>query len=281
VVPPSDEDGSSAKRADELIAQIIPLRQRAGNEVEAPHGEVEVNASPEASERSVWDPPAAELPRRATHRPADQGAPARARRFPTPARGRRLAAGALLAMALGAALVLALLGGAFFKPRGSGVRGAASSSRIHALAGRAAREGARRTRAAGHSSQSREVHRQGTRAEKAMHPTTSSGGRTAVAQADSEAQATPPVASAATSSGPSSQAGAALPSAAGEQGQAGEGTRASAEASPPVAASVAAPPAPERSGSTAEGSSQAPAKPRSETPTTSAQSQCVPGELGC
>jgi hypothetical protein len=66
-VPPRDGDDISAGSDDELVAQIIPLRQREQDSVYPPRVLEPVDDPPPLGERSVWDQPTTEL-RRATRR---------------------------------------------------------------------------------------------------------------------------------------------------------------------------------------------------------------------
>ncbi len=69
-MPPSHEDGPRPEQGDELIAQIIPLRKRASGSTRwdaQGSGASEEPVSPRHSrptQRSVWDSPGADLPRR-------------------------------------------------------------------------------------------------------------------------------------------------------------------------------------------------------------------------
>lgn len=114
-MPPSHEDGPRPEQGDELVAQIIPLRKRASGPTQSDargSGAYEEPVSPQHSrpaQRSVWDSPGADLPRRkasASERRAGRrgGSPLRWR----PGKWARLAPA--LALGVGALVVLLVSG---------------------------------------------------------------------------------------------------------------------------------------------------------------------------
>jgi hypothetical protein len=264
-VPPRDGNGGPSDDEDGLVAQIIPLRRRerepeksqspsfpvpgvAGDEPPA------ARRMPPPAERSVWDPPTAELRRRR----AEPGSPAQSARAPRPLASRRswrVAAVSAVAAAAGAAtLVLVLTGGPGGRSRhapkeaASATLKASSTATGHSvIKTQPFARRARHTRgdAAAH-------HRQQTRA-RALHVQHQQSPSPAAQDAAAESVAA------------NSQA-AAPPSATPHQTAASSNT----ESTPATA----------RSEGAAAAETPAAAAPSASTSSTP-QNQCVPGELGC
>lgn len=262
IVPPRDGDRFSSDGEDGLVAQIIPLRHRERDPDEQPSPGTQARDDdpplslgdvPPQGERSIWDPPTAELRRRRTETGSTQSLGSRvdgggtlASRFSW----RLLAVAATVALS---AVVFALaVSSAYRGQSGSAMRQTASSTlRASATAkGRSATANhspARRSRqaqtAAGSPRQQqprrRELHRH--------HP-----------------QSPPPAAHGTASESAVADSAAGVPT--------------SAIRGPTAASSTgASPPATRPSESTP---AQAAPAPSASTPSTP-QGQCVPGELGC
>ncbi len=272
IVPPRDGDGSVPGGDDELVAQIIPLRRREA-EPEDPwvptlvDGRAPTDGSPSPAERSVWDPPTAELRRRKPSRAARQVAVAGAytdgAHFPQWVVGTAAATVAVIGIAI---LVFAL--GILRGQPGVAVGQAGSSaSRAHVTA----------------SDDTGAARRSSAQAARAQHPATTDRRQGRAAHHDQRASSasvhtrraasTPNPASSGATTTPVQKPAPAAPLSTGasqtqvasQEGGASQADSASGE---------------DRASGGAASSSHGSASPHVSTPSTAA-GQCVPGELGC
>ncbi len=259
IVPPRDGDRVSSDGEDGLVAQIIPLRHRERDPDEhqgprTPASEETLASARELSprgERSIWDPPAAELRRRRTEPGSTQSLTAPARGVASLASRLSWRVAAVPAVAaVGAAVLVLVLVGALRSQSGSAMRQVASSTpsanRRSAIANHSRARGSRQaqTAAGSHRQQqlrTRELHRHHPQSP----PAAAHGTASESAVADSTAGAP-----ASTIHG---RMGASSTAKSPPANLHNESALAQAEAAPASSASTPATP----------------------------QSQCVPGELGC
>jgi len=266
-VPPRDGDRFSSDGEDGLVAQIIPLRHRERDPDEQPSPGAQardvVADDPPASlgdvpprgERSIWDPPTAELRRRRTEPGSTRsfgsrvdGAGTLASRFSW----RLLAVAATVA--LGAVVFALVVSSAYRGQSGSAMRQTASSalrasSTAKGHSATANHSPARRSRQAQNAAGSPRQQQPRTRELHRHHP-----------------QSPPPAAHGTASESAVADSAAGVPT--------------SAIRGPTAASSTgASPPATRPSESASVQAQDAPA-PSASTPSTP-QGQCVPGELGC
>jgi hypothetical protein len=256
-VPSRDGDRPVPSQDEQLVAQIIPLRQRtdgplADDRQTLADPQLE-RSTPPGDERSAWEPPApGELRRRATATPARSpfGGAAGARRV------RRTAlatAGALATLAVVTALGLTIA------PAHPSARRSASASSKQALAASAGKRQPQKSRPRTAASKPRAPRRAARRfARHATHRSSTPASTNAGADPDVQADAsltTPRGTPAEQANMPSEPTSAAEQPAAQPQHDA-------SEASESVSSSEAVSPA-------------------ARTASSTAQSECVPGELGC
>ncbi len=256
-MPPHDGDRPPSDGEDRLVAQIIPLRHRERDAPPAPRTPTHVvedapHPAPgdvSLGERSVWDPPTAELRRRGTQPGAAPSPTVDADRI-----GRRVthlswrvvvAATATLALS-GAVLALVVASG--FSGPARSATGRTSVSTQHASS----------------SANTRGViaNRSPSRGSR---PTSNAAGSHHQQQPGRQAHRHSPPASSSTAQGTGLTSGVVDST-----------TPASSGPSPTTASSVAESPPTSSPGESAS-AAVAPSAPAKSTP----QSQCVPGELGC
>jgi hypothetical protein len=270
-VPPRDGDGT-APGDDELVAQIIPLRRRESESEDMPapalaDGHAPTNGSLSPAERSVWDPPTADLRRRKPSHAARQVTTAGADTYGAQVRQWVVGAAVATVAVAGIAILVVALGILHGQPGVAAGRAGLSASQVQTTASGNTGAARRPSAQAAHTQHPTTIDRHHGRA--AHHIQLVSNGS---AHKSHAASAPHPASSGATTTPVQEPAPAAQPStdasqtrAASQEGSASQADSASGE---------------DRASGGAASSSQGNAPPHIATPSTTT-SQCVPGELGC